>query len=191
MSYQSSLIVPHGGTLWVTVAVQNAIFLGSHLYRELPHHDPNRAMKKRLWWSVLLRDRIMPLGLRRHVQIDPQHFDLDLDCIEESDLQDEIYNSQVYNPRTKRSLALILNHQCRLALVLTDVITTVYSPNSFSQPRYSTEQEFLASLDRMQEIKSKLQAWKETAKVALNSSSCSDGAHESVTLYRDLTFIYY
>lgn len=148
-------------------------------------------MKKRLWWSVLLRDRIMPLGLRRHLQIDPQNFDLNLDFIEESDLQDEIYNSQVYNPRTKRSLGLILNHQCQLALVLTDVITAVYSPNSYRQQKYETEQEFLASLDHIKDIKSKLQAWHDKAKRALNSSSCSDGAHESVTLYRDLTFIYY
>ena len=183
--------VPQAGTYWLTVAIHNAMLVDAHLYHNLRHDDPARAQKKRLWWSVLLRDRILPLGLRRHLQISPDQFDLNIDCMDESDLNDEIHNSQVYSVGTKRSLALILNFQCRLALILTSVIITVYAPNSFTQPKKTTEQEFMESLSDINNIKLSLREWYDEATAALSPITCSDGVHDSVALYSDMMYIYY
>lgn len=167
------------------------MLVDAHLYHNLRRDDPAHATKKRLWWSVLLRDRILPLGLRRHLQISPDQFDLDIDCMDEKDLDDEIHSSQVYNAGTKRSLALILNFQCRLALILTSVVITVYAPNSFTQPKKATEKEFMESLGDISNIKLSLREWYDEATAALSPITCSDGVHDSVTLYSDMMYIYY
>ncbi|PGH09318.1 hypothetical protein GX51_00760 [Blastomyces parvus] len=192
LTYQSSSIDFHAGSLWLTTAIQHAILYGAHLYNNKSNvNDPHRGTKKRLWWSILLRDRILPLGLRRYPQITPQHFDLSLDCLTEEDLQDEIYNSEVYNAETKRILANVLRVQCQLAIVLTGVIMIVYAPNGFSQPKSMTEKEFLKSLREIEDIRASLAQWANEAKSAFGSIFASDGVHESVTLYSNLTFMYY
>jgi hypothetical protein len=188
LTYQSSHIIPMAGTLWLSVAIQNAILLGAHLYPKLCREDSSRPWKKRLWWSIILRDRVLGLGLRRHIQVLPQYHDLDLDPMDENDLSDEIHASEVYNARTKRSLASILNHQCRLSLALTRVIMTVYAPNSFTQPKKTSESEFLRCLDDIKAIKSTLAAWFEQAKRDLRHP---EDVHESVILFSDLSFMYY
>ncbi|KLJ05857.1 hypothetical protein EMPG_10711 [Blastomyces silverae] len=192
LTYQSSSIDFHAGSLWLTTAIQHAILYGAHLYNSKSNvNDPHKGTKKRLWWSILLRDRILPLGLRRYPQITPQHFDLSLDCMAEEDLQDEIYKSEVYNAETKRILANVLRVQCQLAIVLTGVIMIVYAPNGFSQPKSMTEKEFLKSLREIEDIRASLAQWANEAKAAFGSIFASDGVHESVTLYSNLTFMYY
>ncbi|OJD11753.1 hypothetical protein AJ78_07536, partial [Emergomyces pasteurianus Ep9510] len=192
LTYQSSSVDFHAGSLWLTNAIQHAILYGAHLYNsESNINDPQRGTKKRLWWSILLRDRILPLGLRRYPQITPQHFDLSLDCITEEDLQDEIHNSEVYNPETKSILANVLRVQCQLAIVLTGVIMIVYAPNGFSQPKVMTEKEFMKSLREIEDIRACLAQWANEAKSAFGSIFASDSVHESATLYSNLTFMYY
>ncbi|KAL2371417.1 hypothetical protein RJ035_006126 [Blastomyces gilchristii] len=192
LTYQSSSIDFHAGSLWLTTAIQHAILYGAHSYNSKSNvTDPHRGTKKRLWWSILLRDRILPLGLRRYPQITPQHFDLSLDCMAEEDLQDEIQKSEVYNAETKRILANVLRVQCQLAIVLTRVIMIVYAPNGFSQPKSMTEKEFMKSLREIEDIRATLTQWANEAKAAFGSIFASDDVHESVTLYSNLTFMYY
>ncbi|KAK2774854.1 hypothetical protein FQN53_003469 [Emmonsiellopsis sp. PD_33] len=192
LTYQSSSIDLHAGSIWLTNAIQHAILYGAHLYNSKANvNDPQKETKKRLWWSILLRDRILPLGLRRHLQITPQHFDLSLDCMTEDDLQDEIYGSEVYNPETKRLLANVLRVQCQLAIVLTGVIMIVYAPSGLSQPKAMTEKEFMKTLREIEDIRASLAQWANEAKAAFGSIFASDSVHESVTLYSNLTFMYY
>ena len=176
------------------MAIQNAILCGAHVYdskTDRIHDDPQRNTKKRLWWSILLRDRILPLGLRRHLQITPENFNLTLSCMKEEDLEDEIYNSDVYDPETKRLLATVLRVQCELAIALTSVITAVYSPNGFGQPRFMTQQEFTQTLQEVEDSRAGLAQWARNAKTSLGTIFNSDKVHESVTLYSGLTFLYY
>ncbi|PGH30491.1 hypothetical protein GX50_06746 [[Emmonsia] crescens] len=192
LTYQSSSVDFHAGSLWLTNAIQHAIMYGAHLYNNKSNiNDPLRETKKRLWWSILLRDRILPLGLRRYLQITPQNFDLSLDCMTEEDLDEEIYNSEVYDPETKRILANILRVQCQLAIVLTGVIMIVYAPNRFSHPKAMTEKEFMKTLREIEDIRASLAQWANEAKASFGSIFASDGVNESVTLYSNLTFMYY
>ncbi|KAL1960772.1 hypothetical protein VTO42DRAFT_6602 [Malbranchea cinnamomea] len=194
LTYQSSSFEFHAGSLWLTVAIQNAILCGAHVYESKSDKDlddPLRNMKKRLWWSILLRDRILPLGLRRYLQITPENFNLALSPMTEEDLADEIHNSDVYDPETKRLLAAVLRVQCELALTLTSVIMTVYSPNSFGQPRFMTRTDFSRTLKEIADCREYLGQWAKKAKTSLGHVFNSDRVHESVTLYSGLTFLYY
>ncbi|TPX21289.1 hypothetical protein DIZ76_015245 [Coccidioides immitis] len=191
LTYQSSSVNRHAGSLWLTSAIQNALLLEAHNYHKLNHDDPLRNTKKRLWWSILLRDRILPLGLRRHLQIASPNFDLSLDCMDERDMQEEMYCSEVYNVETKRHLAKVLNLQCQLAMVLTDVVATVYAANGFTQPPPMTETELEASVADVVGFRENLAHWARDAKAAFAPFHGPKKPHESVILYSELTNMYY
>ncbi|PGH18097.1 hypothetical protein AJ79_00725 [Helicocarpus griseus UAMH5409] len=194
LTYQSSSIELHCGSLWLTISIQNAMAIGAHVYNlhdEADAHGYCKNTKKRLWWSILLRDRILPLGMRRHLQITPQNFDLSLDCMTEEDFEDEIYHSCVYNPETKRLLARVLRIQCKLAIVLTGVIMLVYSPNGFGQPKFMSEEAFLKTVNELEDVRANLSQWSNDSKATLGPILHSDKVHESVALYSGLTFMYY
>jgi hypothetical protein len=194
LTYQSSAAEPHAGSVWLTIAIQNAMIYGAHVYssaREQGADRQRRNAKKRIWWSILLHDRILPLGVRRHLQITPGNFNLELDRMTEEDLDDEIYHSEVYDAETKRLLARVLQVQCELALVLTDVIMLVYTPNGFGQPRSLTEPQFSKTIKELGDLRGNLMQWSNDAKYALGPGLNSDKAHESVILYSGLTFVYF
>lgn len=190
LTYQCASIDLHAGCGWLTIAIQNAMATAAHLYHKSSVDDPLRATKKRLWWSIFLRDRIMALGLRRHLQITPGYFDLSLDTMSEEDLRDEIYQSAVYDPKTKRFLAKVLNVQCQLALRLTKPVSIVYAPGGFPSELASTEQ-FLKELSKIEATKDDLAQWASDASNALSPILNLGNVHESVPLYTDLTYIYY
>ena len=109
----------------------------------------------------------------------------------EHDLEDEIHHSEVYDAETKRLLARVLRVQCELAMVLTDVIMLVYTPNGFGQPRSMTETEFSQTIREIEAFRGNLMQWSNDAKSALGLGLNSDKVHESVTLYSGLTFLYF
>ncbi|KAL2818058.1 hypothetical protein BJX63DRAFT_384469 [Aspergillus granulosus] len=94
-------------------------------------------MKKRLWWSILLRDRCLCLGLRRRTQITSKHFNAETSYLEEADFADEIANSHVYDKESKQILFETFQHQCRLAVLVTDMATFMFTTNGVSSPSLS------------------------------------------------------
>ncbi|KAH6665010.1 fungal-specific transcription factor domain-containing protein [Halenospora varia] len=128
LSYYSNNLERHLNTFWLSVAIKSAKECGAHRYEcdeNLTRYE--RQMKKRLWWSCVLRDRILPLGLRRPLQID---------CIytsdrglTDNDFDQDVGKSKVYDADTQRLLAKILVAQTRLALEMTDAINILYPPD--------------------------------------------------------------
>lgn len=191
LTYQSSSFDMHAGSPWLSVAIQNAMLVGAHQYHQEPNGaKPRTVRKKRLWWSILLRDRIMPLALRRSPQINPIHFDLQLQGLDEVDLQDEIVNSKVYDVRTKTLMTSLLLCHCQFALVLTGALTTVYSPRSSRQPT-SCEEQFLQEMANVEMLKAQLVQWLANAKQTLDKNLEADDVHDYVKLYSELTYMYY
>ncbi|KAJ0421306.1 hypothetical protein BJY00DRAFT_312219 [Aspergillus carlsbadensis] len=228
LTHQSSSSDLHAGSLWLSIAIQNAI-----VYNALhptpspsPTQNPTQTqtpkhenIKRRIWWSILLRDRIVPLGLRRHPQITPQTMDLTgescLTPLGERDLEDEISCSEVYDPETKRLLARVLGVQCGLAVVLSDVLVLVNSGvgtgvgvgfmgvgmgmgrrqslNQMEcQKRPQPQAQSTASVKKqVANCKAALLKWSTNAKAALGAVVNSHMTHESVSLYFGLTFFYY
>ncbi|KAL2848972.1 hypothetical protein BJX68DRAFT_276164 [Aspergillus pseudodeflectus] len=223
LTHQSSSSDLHAGSLWLGIAIQNAI-----VYNALhpssasnPSATPKQEnIKRRIWWSILLRDRIIPLGLRRHPQITPQTKGLTgescLTPLGERDLEDEISCSEVYDAQTKRLLARVLRIQCELALVFSDILVLVNSGvgtgvglgfmggaafgKRQSQPESQTQGQGLAQTQaqsatsvkkQVASCKAALLKWSTNAKAALGAVVNSHMTHESVSLYFGLTFFYY
>lgn len=74
----------------------------------------------------MLRDRIIALGVRRPLQITPDHFDISQDVVTELDISGEMEQSQVYDAETKLLLAKIFIVQCHFAMAVTSTIMAIY-----------------------------------------------------------------
>ncbi|KAJ2893738.1 Cutinase transcription factor 1 beta [Zalerion maritima] len=122
-------------TGWLTSAINHAKAADAHHYSALPTFSPSASpvqhkkqnTLKRLWWSVIIRDRVLPLGMRRSIQITRDHFPFEANPqLTVDDLMSEIERSKVYNSLTKKSLVVIFIQLVELAVLLSDILVLVY-----------------------------------------------------------------
>lgn len=140
----------------------------------------------------MLRDRIIALGVRRPLQITSDHFDFSQDAVAEVDFSGEVEQSQVYDAETKLLLANIFIVQCHFALAVTSTIMAIYPLNGVVIPALPTPARISELRIQMEEGKKDLEKWMENSKDRLTLGSGKGGAlHNSVTLFTDVTNIYY
>ncbi|KAL4959275.1 Zn(II)2Cys6 transcription factor [Aspergillus stella-maris] len=136
----------HAGSLWLSISVQNLVVANALD----PTPNPATAnLQKRIWWGIVLRDRILSLGLGRQPQlvIDGNGKGtrndgsiatvLGGDVLGEEDLEEEFDASEVYDPETKRNLAKVLTAQCELAICLGNVLALVNPSSSTTASGFS------------------------------------------------------
>lgn len=197
LSFQISANEGHANTSLLVTAIHHARMARAHQYATLPGlDDDQRREKKLLWWSCLVRDRVMALGVRRHIQLTPDLFQGLDDMPTQQDLACDYSGSQVYDVQTKRMLATVFISQCQLAATLTPTLMLVYPPSEAPHPVASSELEKAKVYDRIEECKMSLRLWFETNNVQLRgdeSSATGNAAHNNtvVSLHRNLTYIYY
>lgn len=110
-------------SFWLGTAIHLAKDVDAHRYHAKTSLSPERQnLLKRLWWCCILRDRILPLGVRRPLQIQPQDFDFTSSPLTKGDFANEVDRSKVYDAATKDSLVELLITLCDLAVSLTDMI---------------------------------------------------------------------
>ena len=208
LTYYSTDREPLGllaNTNWLRIAIQNATMEKVHMYGQDPELSPEeRLCRKRLWWYVLLehpsdtstncvqrccilRDRIMPLGVRRPIQITRDNFDFTQEPISEEDLESESEFSQVYDTDTKRTLARIFISQVDLAIALTDLLSLIYPMNSVKSLDFNT---LMCIPSAMQRCRNDLEKWSVTH-AGLPTIGIMSTRHKSVSLFNGLTQIYY
>ncbi|KAJ5986168.1 hypothetical protein N7451_010533 [Penicillium sp. IBT 35674x] len=185
LTYQSTGSDHLINSTWLALAIRQACAANAHVYHHYPSNGPYKQSDlKRLWWCLVIRDRIIALGMRRPLQILPSHFDTTSHCpLLLEDLSSEIHASGVYDPETKVMLFRVLTSQCRLVAALTTLIMAVYpadQPNS-SQKSFESVQ--------INEIKFQLEYWK--ANHMLPPSSQDLGCHPSISFYKQLTCVYF
>lgn len=140
----------------------------------------------------MLRDRIIALGVRRPLQITSDHFDISQDAVAEADFLEEVEQSQVYDAETKLLLANIFIVQCHFASAVTSTIMAIYPLNGVVIPALPTPARISELHIKMEESKKDLDKWMETFKDRLTLSSNKSAAlHNSVTIFTDVTSIYY
>lgn len=110
---------PEAGSLWVTRAIEHAMLLDSH--PSLVLENVAISLKKRLWWSILLRDQSLCIGLRHRPRVTSIGFHGWSDWLSIEDFSEELHQSRVYDYDTKKRLLEELQKQCELAVVLTDL----------------------------------------------------------------------
>jgi hypothetical protein len=196
LSFQSSVIDQNTNSSLLATAIRHAKNANAHLYCSEPTlTQDQRQQRKRLWWCCILRDRIIALGVRRPIQITPDDFDFGQECLTEADFADEIDKSQVYRADTKRLLVDIVALQCQLAVAVTPLAVAMYPARDSSPPSISLASQFIQSMARIEESKTELAVWARRSRTFLTNRDSRDvppsDAQESVTLYTDLTHMYY
>src|SRR5689334_5240857 len=98
---------PQAANFWLARAVKLGKIAENQ--RKLPVSNGATAReqtiwKKRLWWSIMIRDRSLCLGLRREPHITSKELKYVANPITEDDLMDEICESRVYDKPTKQVL---------------------------------------------------------------------------------------
>ncbi|RDW77465.1 hypothetical protein BP6252_05518 [Coleophoma cylindrospora] len=192
LTYYSSEREQHANTTWLRTAIQFASTVNAHLYHKsagLPQKEYD--MKKRLWWCCILRDRILPLGLRRSIQITRDTFDFNQEPLSKEDLEPEFDHSCVYSSETKRYLAEVFTAQLKLAVELTDVMSLVYPSNDFSVLDQLDPETLEKLPDKISYCRKRLDGWNKDKTYFTLEKQDRKYRHESIILYHDLTQIYY
>jgi hypothetical protein len=195
-------------SMWLGIAIQNAQSAEAHHYSAMPTYsaidnpleNKKQNVLKRLWWCCIIRDRILPLGLRRSLKITRDHFDFDAHSgLGYTDLADEIERSRVYSPGTKRCLIEIFVQLVELCTILTDLITQVFplddSPGWGKQGAPGDD-------DKVKESKIALRRWYKGATLRFpmfggdavprtKVVGGKDCQHDSVILFTNLMYMYY
>ncbi|KAL3459314.1 hypothetical protein BJX64DRAFT_279243 [Aspergillus heterothallicus] len=186
LSHHASAAEPQAGTDWLARAIQAASTLDDMSGTQSP---VDATSKRRLWWSIVLRDRCLSLALHRRTQMPAIDPSLGIDTLEEDDFGDEIMNSYVYDPPTKRVLVKILKEHYDLALALSEMMPLVYSSHGIRVPSFSKDA-FDATLRSIRRVESSLNCWISTTKLpALMSPTTHE--HETVAVFVNLVYMYY
>lgn len=182
-------------TRWLGVAIHHAKLAKAHNYPHIHHDTPGKPTVntlKRLWWCCVLRDRVLPLGCRRSIQITHLNFDFSShQPLGPKDLESEMGDSLVYDHVTKQQLAEILHHTLQLCVLLTDVLLMTYPLLDPADTRHWILPE---ELRKLQGCRLALRRWNREAMCSvmdMGGYSCGLEFDKSVALCRDLMFMYF
>ncbi|KAI5459456.1 hypothetical protein BGZ63DRAFT_456210 [Mariannaea sp. PMI_226] len=154
--------------MWLTIAIQNAKLAGAPDYNSLSltarpntiENERRRQILKRLWWTCIIRDRVMPIAARHNIRINRSVFDFDSNPIlDASDFAEEIRYSSVYDPDIKKRVVLVLLKFVELCVVLTDVLSVSYIPG---RDGVHTAMQQAEQATRIRDCRAAMQAWHES-----------------------------
>ncbi|KAF9884563.1 hypothetical protein FE257_001508 [Aspergillus nanangensis] len=186
LTFHTTAEDPQATMTWNICAIQNTVAMG--IDGNHPSRDSMIIAKKRLWWSVFVRDRLLWLGRHRRPQFISANFHMPVGYLEEQELLDEIMSSPVHTPDAKRLLFRVFQAQCHLAIILTDVIAIAFSVSEGYYPTLSAE-ELHASLAQVGVLRSRLVKWKDDLQRSLHHTDIS--RQEAVETVTNLLWMHY
>ncbi|OGM39645.1 hypothetical protein ABOM_011462 [Aspergillus bombycis] len=125
LSYYNTHRDTKSNSTWLGIAIRHAQAGNADQYDILSFSD-DRERLKRLWWSCILRDRMISLGTRRPLQILDPRLPSQKDFLFFDDLKEEPSGSEVYNSNTKMAINSLISWQCEFAVVVTDILAMLY-----------------------------------------------------------------
>ncbi|CAG8890329.1 unnamed protein product [Penicillium egyptiacum] len=189
LTHYTSAQEPQAGSLWVTRAIECAMLIDAQPSSSV--ESVAISLKKRLWWSILLRDRSLCIGLRRRSQMTSTTLHGWSDWLSTEDFSEELYQSQVYDYDTKKRLLDALQKQCELAVLLTDLVSLVFTHQKTPR-RLLSMIEFQGLLSSIKDIKRSIDKWMLPSKPLIpprNTSASED--HDPVARLTYMTYMYY
>lgn len=181
-------------SIWLSKAVGHAEAAGANHYT-LERNPAQHLQLKRLWWSCILRDRMISLGVRRMIQIGPDQFDFDQAGLEEEDLDEECAESDVYDAASKKILSKLVIAQCELATAMTPMMVSAYCTESISQVDEQSVAPLINSIAAIEKANTELSVWARRFRASLTRIA-SEGQNEqdsnpSFMLFAHMTMIHY
>lgn len=169
------------------IAIENAKRCHADRHSDILHSSSlpinEKSALRRLWWCCIIRDRILPLGLRRCIQITPSHFNLEenmnLGC---TALSAEIRQSRVYDDDTKQTLSRITEQIVKLSVVLTDILLLAFPLKTTAQSK--------DMLPQIKRCKRELAEWYNNSSF-LNTVGGNVIADRAIILHINLMYTYY
>ena len=194
LSLQSTMMNQKLNSVWLSKAISHAEAARANHYYHEP--DPNhRLCLKRLWWSCILRDRMIALGVRRMIQIGAEKFDFDQAGLEAEDLAEECHESDVYDFASKKSLSKIVVAQCELAVAMMPMMITAYCDETPSQMGGASVSLLIHSMTAVEKASTELSVWARRFRTALvrlaDEEKDGHDANPSITLFAHMTLIHY
>jgi hypothetical protein len=187
LTHYTSAEDPRAGSLWLTRAIESTIRIDARPY--LWPEKVSQSLKKRLWWSILLRDRSICIGLRRRPQITSSTFFGRKDLPNKKDFEGELHNSRIYGYDIKQSLLIAFRRQCELAALLTDLSSLVFDSSQNRKPFLSFI-EFQRLMSSIMAIKKSLVNWEKSVESLIPPDTTPECDDATATLIH-LTIMYY
>ncbi|RMJ23671.1 hypothetical protein PHISP_05459 [Aspergillus sp. HF37] len=184
LTHHTSAEDPRAGSFWLMRAMESTMMINSQ--PSLHVENVNESLKKRLFWSILLRDRSLCIGLRRRPQVPTTSSDDYCNWLTEEDFADEIKHSRVYDETTKRLLLQALQEQCQLAVHLSDLVSLVFAPRAIPLCFLSVDQ-FDGLMSTIERIKLSLVEWETRTLSRTNPTASADPA----AILTNLTCMYF
>lgn len=127
MTYHVPLSEPQINSYWLGIAIHLAKAEGADRYLTYSDRDPARYKQlKRLWWSCIIRDSVMALGLRRPIHIASSSFDNVWPQLTANDLRDETGRSYIHTAPVRMKLQRSLLALCEFCAILTNILQLLY-----------------------------------------------------------------
>ncbi|KAJ5438519.1 uncharacterized protein N7458_009517 [Penicillium daleae] len=86
LTFQTTALDFFSGTRWLSVATQLAKSIEADLFSHDPKRNYETVARKRLWWCIILRDRVHSLALRRPTQVSLERGGIPTKYLDEIDL---------------------------------------------------------------------------------------------------------
>ncbi|KAL3485065.1 fungal-specific transcription factor domain-containing protein [Aspergillus germanicus] len=173
---------------WLTTAIDHAQANYAHKHSDmLLLEDKRRKLLKRLWWSCVLRDRMISMGMRRPLQIPPSRFRTSDEPLCLADLQDEVHGSAVYTADVKLSLAWLFIRLCHFTDAVTELLSILYPPPGHNGERRANTAE--ADRVKLQCARANLAIWDMDFSRVGEEDVLQN--HSSVILFSHLNALYY
>ncbi|KAF4444945.1 cutinase transcription factor 1 beta [Fusarium acutatum] len=189
--YVTSRDRARNNSILLATAIQLAQGAGADHFHKRPDQDSATTNRlKRLWWCCIVRDRILPLGVRRQLHI--ASVNPTLEHLTEDDFEREIQGSQVYSLKTKRSLVQLFISLCELAIPFASVVQTVYGMGFSAVDAISPIMENRKQIEEsIKFCEISLDAWFDKAAIQFPTPAGIISPEKSLVLYTNLMYIYY
>ncbi|KAJ5245809.1 Transcription factor [Penicillium chermesinum] len=189
LTHYLSGATPQAQSFWLTRAIENAMIMEGQ--SSAVAENVIESMKRRIWWSILLRDRSICIGLRRRPQVTSINLHACRDCLTEEDFEHEMHDSRAYDRQTKQAILSSLLELCHLAVLLTDLASLIFAPRVSPAVSYTAE-EFSALMGTVEKIKQSLLVWYESAESAKPPPRpTKQQVYDPTAVLRSLTLMYY
>ncbi|KAH8697960.1 fungal-specific transcription factor domain-containing protein [Talaromyces proteolyticus] len=187
LTYHNSSVNQLTNSTWLSIAILHARTINAHTYATQNQTRSQVYTLKRIWWSCIVRDRIVAIGMRRPLQITKEQFDSSQTIIQHTDFEEELCRSKVYDKQTKQKLCDIFIAQCQLAVAMTDSVSILYPPfkNKSTLSIDDINQELAMCVHSINSLK----IWELSYLMPIEESLVN--AHATVKLYTHLTSLYH
>ncbi|KAL2828862.1 hypothetical protein BJY01DRAFT_127446 [Aspergillus pseudoustus] len=183
---------PHLPAWWMSNVIFYARAGRIHGHEAAPYlTTKQRVLYKRVWSSILLRDRLLALAFRSKTQFDREHGTPTQDHLQQQDMASDIEHSDIYSMATKRGMAKIAVLQSYLGMVLSRVTDLCYpGPNNLGSSASNPSATGTSTLDELSAMEVEPAEWNKTTELPIPTPKRPTHAHPSITLFRGVLYIY-